>query len=80
MVFREFYKKQLKKFVLSGDYKKYNVLSITRQRAISQIRNPLVQENDTLLIIAFNEKNEIIKRALIALPGIFIIDFLFIYI
>lgn len=48
-------KKQLEAFVSSGDYKKYGFLPITEHRAASHIRNPKANEDQTLLILAFDD-------------------------
>ncbi|KAA0127790.1 GNAT family N-acetyltransferase [Chryseobacterium sp. SN22] len=47
-------KKQLEAFVSSGDYKKYGFLPITEHRAVSHIKNPKANEDQTLLILAFD--------------------------
>ena len=57
IVFKTLDKKQLQEFVDSGVYKNYDFLPITKHRAFSQTKNPKADENDVLLILAFeNEK------------------------
>ncbi len=51
-----FNKKQLAEFVSSGEFKKYDFLPITEHRAKSQIRNPKANDEQTLLILAFEEE------------------------
>lgn len=50
-----FNKKDLEEFVISGEYKSFDFLPITKHRALSQIKNPNVAENDVLLTLAFEE-------------------------
>ncbi|GEN77580.1 GNAT family N-acetyltransferase [Chryseobacterium hagamense] len=52
---KTFNKKQLEAFVSSGDYKQYDFLPITRHRAVSHISNPKANEDQTLLILAFDD-------------------------
>ena len=52
---KTFNKKQLEAFVSSGDYKKYDFLPITQHRAVSHIRNPKANEDQALLILAFDD-------------------------
>lgn len=52
---KTFDKKQLEAFVSSGDYKKYDFLPITGHRAISHINNLKAKEDQTLLILAFDD-------------------------
>ncbi len=52
---KTFNKKQLEAFVSSGDYKKYDFLPITGHRAVSHINNPKAHEEQTLLILAFDD-------------------------
>lgn len=49
-------KKQLEKFISTGDFQKYDFLPITAYRAKSHIENPKADENQTLLILAFDEE------------------------
>lgn len=48
-------KKQLGEFVSSGDFKKYDFLPITAHRAASHINNPKANNDQTLLILAFDD-------------------------
>ncbi|WP_294302163.1 GNAT family N-acetyltransferase [uncultured Chryseobacterium sp.] len=52
---KTFNKKQLEAFVSSGDYKKYDFRPITQHRAVSHISNPKANEDQTLLILAFDD-------------------------
>lgn len=54
---KTFNKKELENFVLSGKFKEYDFLPITKHRALSHIHNPKATEEQTLLILAFyNDK------------------------
>ncbi len=48
-------KKQLAEFISSGDFKKYDFLPITEHRAKSHIENLKADEDQTLLILAFDD-------------------------
>jgi GNAT superfamily N-acetyltransferase len=48
-------KKQLADFVSSGDFKKHDFLPITEHRAKSHINNPKADDEQTLLILAFDD-------------------------
>lgn len=49
-------KKSLEKFISSGDFKKYDFLPITAHRAKSHIQNPKATDEQTLLILAFDDE------------------------
>lgn len=49
-------KKSLGEFVSSGDFKKYDFLPITAHRAKSHILNPKANDEQTLLILAFDDE------------------------
>ncbi|MCW3161403.1 GNAT family N-acetyltransferase [Chryseobacterium oryctis] len=49
-------KKELEEFVSSGNYKKYDFLPITAHRAQSHIKNPKATDEQTLLILAFEDE------------------------
>jgi len=49
-------KKSLEEFVSSGDFEKYDFLPITKHRALSQIKNPKANDDQTLLILAFDDE------------------------
>jgi hypothetical protein len=51
---------QLAEFVYSQKFKQFNELPITVHRALSQTKNPRVSKNDIVLIIAYNDNNEIL--------------------
>lgn len=51
-----FTKRDLEQFVISGEYKSYDFLPITKHRALSQIKNPNAAENDVLLTLAFDDE------------------------
>lgn len=53
---KTFNKKQLEAFVTSGDYRKYSFLPITGHRAVSHIKNPKANGDQTLLILAFDDE------------------------
>lgn len=67
-----FNKQQLKDFVLSGNFEKFQFLPITKHRALSQIKNPKAEENDVLLTLAF--ENESLAGYLGAYPDEISID------
>ncbi len=52
---KTFNKKQLESFVSSGEFQKYDFLPITQHRAKSQIANPKANDDQTLLILAFDD-------------------------
>lgn len=49
-------KQQLSEFVSSGDFRKYNFLPITEHRAKSHIANPKATDEQTLLILAYDDE------------------------
>ncbi|SDQ12232.1 Acetyltransferase (GNAT) domain-containing protein [Chryseobacterium soldanellicola] len=49
-------KKGLEEFVSSGDFEKHDFLPITKHRAISQIKNPKANDDQTLLFLAFDDE------------------------
>jgi len=59
VIYRTFNRSQLLEFLDSGEYKRFNILPVTPMRIRSQVMNPYTGEDDTLLIIALNEENEI---------------------
>lgn len=69
---KSFNRKELKDFVLSGDFQKYGFLPITRHRAISQIKNSKATDEQSLLILAFY--NEELVGYVGCFPDYFIID------
>lgn len=52
---KTFNKKQLESFVSLGEFQKYDFLPITQHRAKSQIANPKANDDQTLLILAFDD-------------------------
>lgn len=48
-------KTQLEDFISSGEFENYDFLPVTRHRAQSQIRNPKAKNDQTLLILAFDD-------------------------
>ncbi|MDR2235588.1 MAG: GNAT family N-acetyltransferase [Chryseobacterium sp.] len=52
---KTFNRKELEDFMASGDFRSYSFLPITEHRAASQIRNPKASDEQTLLILAFDE-------------------------
>ena len=48
-------KKQLEIFIASGEFQKYDFLPITEHRAKSYINNPKANDEQTLLILAFDD-------------------------
>lgn len=69
MHIEEFTIGQLGEFVTSQRYKQQNVLPITVHRAISQIKNPRARREDVVLIVAFDETDQIVAY-LGALPDL----------
>ncbi|MFP3593663.1 GNAT family N-acetyltransferase [Chryseobacterium sp. SIMBA_038] len=69
---KTFNKKQLGEFVSSGDFKKYDFLPITAHRAQSHINNPKANDDQTLLILAFDDDN--LAGYIGCFPDNFIID------
>ncbi|QNL20508.1 GNAT family N-acetyltransferase [Hyphobacterium sp. CCMP332] len=55
MEFKTLNKKQLSDFIDSVEYSKMDNLPISRHRAISQMANPRLDDNDVLLILCFEE-------------------------
>ncbi|MCU7613082.1 GNAT family N-acetyltransferase [Chryseobacterium sp. GMJ5] len=49
-------RKGLEEFVSSGDFEKYGFLPITKHRALSQIKNPKADDDQTLLFLAFDDE------------------------
>lgn len=49
-------KKKLEEFVSSGEFKNYDFLPITEHRAKSHIKNTKAEENQALLILAFDDE------------------------
>ena len=60
MKFQEINIDQLNSFIKSDLYKNSINIPITEQRAISQLNNPRANKNDIALIIAINNKNQIV--------------------
>ncbi|MCK4664328.1 MAG: hypothetical protein KAT68_15775 [Bacteroidales bacterium] len=60
MIFKEIPVGELDSFVNSAEFSSYNILPITKHRAYSQSINPRADKNDVVLIIAYENKNEII--------------------
>ncbi|MBW6484474.1 MAG: hypothetical protein K0B10_15645 [Vicingaceae bacterium] len=60
MIFREIKVNELVDFVNTPFYKNANIVPITPQRAVSQANNPYAQPNDVALVLALNNKEEII--------------------
>lgn len=69
---RTFNRKQLAEFVSSGDFKMYDFLPITEHRAKSQINNPKANDEQTLLILAFDDEQ--LAGYIGCFPDNFIID------
>ncbi|KFF27124.1 GNAT family N-acetyltransferase [Chryseobacterium vrystaatense] len=65
-------RKQLREFISSGDFQKYDFLPITRHRAESHIKNPKASDDQTLLILAFHEEK--LAGYVGCFPDNFIID------
>lgn len=65
-------KKSLQEFVSSGKYKSYDFLPITQHRAESQIKNPKADDDQTLLILAY--EGEKLAGYLGCFPDFFIIN------
>nr|WP_315035307.1 GNAT family N-acetyltransferase [uncultured Chryseobacterium sp.] len=72
MQLKTFNRKELEDFISSGDFLQYDFLPITRQRALSQIRNPKIYDDQTLLILAFD--NEKLIGYVGCFPDYFLID------
>lgn len=51
---KSFNRRELEDFVLSGKFKTFDFLPITKHRALSQINNPIAGESDILLTLAFS--------------------------
>ncbi|WP_126653820.1 GNAT family N-acetyltransferase [Chryseobacterium aureum] len=49
-------RKELEDFISSGAFRQYDFLPITKHRALSHIKNPKAADEDTLLILAFDEE------------------------
>ena len=60
MYFRQVKIGELDDFIKNGGYRSYNILPITPERAESQALNPDADDDDTALVIALNETNEIV--------------------
>ncbi|MBO9694302.1 GNAT family N-acetyltransferase [Chryseobacterium sp.] len=56
IVLKTYNRKELEDFISSGAYQQYDVLPVTKHRALSHIRNPKASDEDTLLILAFYEE------------------------
>ncbi|AZA82601.1 N-acetyltransferase [Chryseobacterium lactis] len=69
---KTFNKKELEEFISSGSFEQYDFLPITRHRAISQINNPKASDEQTLLILAFDEEKLIGYVG--CFPDYFIVD------
>ena len=52
--------KQLEEYIHSSEFKNAEIIPITFHRARSQIKNPRATSENVVLIIAYNDKNEII--------------------
>lgn len=52
---KTFNKKQLEIFISSGEFQSYDFLPITEHRAKSHIKNPKANDDQTLLILAFDD-------------------------
>ncbi|WP_288376771.1 GNAT family N-acetyltransferase [uncultured Chryseobacterium sp.] len=53
---KTFNRKELEDFISSGAFQQYDFLPITKHRALSHIKNPKAEDEDTLLILAFFEE------------------------
>ena len=60
MHIRQIKLKELRDFIESEEFKKSNILPVTRERALSQTLNPRADAEDIVLTIAYNDKDEII--------------------
>lgn len=69
---KTYHKSTLQEFISSGKYQSYEFLPITKHRAESQIKNPKANEEQTLLILAF--EGEKLAGYLGILPDSFLID------
>ncbi|MCU7618578.1 GNAT family N-acetyltransferase [Chryseobacterium sp. PBS4-4] len=65
-------KKQLENFVSSGEFQQYDFLPITEHRAKSHITNPKANDEQTLLILAFDDDQ--LAGYIGCLPDEFLID------
>ncbi|PIF44629.1 acetyltransferase (GNAT) family protein [Chryseobacterium sp. 52] len=65
-------RKQLQEFISSGDFRKYDFLPITKQRAESHCKNPNASHEQILLILAFYEEK--LAGYVGCFPDHFIID------
>ena len=65
-------KKQLEDFISSGEFESYDFLPITRHRAQSHIKNPKANDDQTLLVLAFEDDH--LAGYLGCLPDSFIVD------
>lgn len=66
MVIRKFNSAELKEFIYSEEYKTLKAIPITRHRALSHIRNPRVDPDDTILYLAFEDKQLVGYRIVMA--------------
>jgi hypothetical protein len=60
MRFEEYTSSRLVEYTLSDRYEQSAVIPITRQRAQSQVKNPRTGPEDIILIIAYNDQDDII--------------------
>jgi len=60
MRFEEYTLSELVHYTLTDRYEQSTVVPITRHRARSQVKNPRANSEDIVLIIAYNDKDEII--------------------
>lgn len=65
-------RKELEDFISSGAFKQYDFLPITKHRALSHMKNPKATDEDTLLILAFDEEKLIGYVG--CFPDCFVID------
>ncbi|WP_185226506.1 GNAT family N-acetyltransferase [Chryseobacterium indologenes] len=72
MQLKTFNRKELEDFISSGDFEQYDFLPITRHRAVSQINNPKALDDQTLLILAFDDEKLIGYVG--CFPDYFIVD------
>lgn len=56
MEIRRLNKKELKKFIDSDEFQSMPVIPVTKHRALSHLANPRASDNDSLLLLAFEDK------------------------
>ena len=69
---KTFNKNELREFVDTDQYKSFDFLPITKHRALAQIQNPIIEENDVLLTLAFEDEK--LAGYLGTYPSVFFIE------